>query len=573
MNIFTGLLFITVVNFSFFGTGTAVFKFLDKKDHSVRNTVFLKIIAGWCFSIFLLSLINIFFPINYAVSILIFSSGIIAAVSELRKTKSVLLDPWTRLLVFCCALWAVITSFGPPQHYDSGLYHYNAVRWLNEFPVVPGIANLHKRLGFNNTFFVYASALKFYPYADNCLRLANPVVAVFTAGYLSERLFALKKEDNDSYSVKILLFTAAVLLLYVFFLPVSSLYMSSPAPDLVSIFLQIIMFFSAAEYLLSDKHNQEFHLKFSAFLAVTAVTVKLSNAAFSSVIFLFVFYELIRVFAYKGKNSFDLKKIFMFLALPCAVFLLWAVRGYIMSGYPLYPSAFGGIDFQWTMPLPNVKDLNDLMKGYARESSDNWRLALTGWQWFGGWFRKLTGHWHFFKPVILSLIFLGFYALASLFRRRIKVGREFFLFVPVVFTFFIWFINAPTPRFIFGVFWLLPLCMSIVFLRSIEGVAGRKSEKIIFTAVLIVLVHPCVVDGAKKAVKYDYTDITMAEVPVAECYQQSFGEGMLTYTPENGDQCWDSPLPCTQYIYEGLKLIDRNDISKGFYIDRKKEDT
>lgn len=40
---------------------------------------------------------------------------------------------------------------------DTQLYHLNVVRWNNEYPVVPGLANLHSRFGLNTDFLLYAS--------------------------------------------------------------------------------------------------------------------------------------------------------------------------------------------------------------------------------------------------------------------------------------------------------------------------------------------------------------------------------------------------------------------------------
>ena len=39
-------------------------------------------------------------------------------------------------------------------HFDSGLYHAQAIRWIEEYGVVPGLANLHCRLAYNSSAFV-----------------------------------------------------------------------------------------------------------------------------------------------------------------------------------------------------------------------------------------------------------------------------------------------------------------------------------------------------------------------------------------------------------------------------------
>ena len=39
-------------------------------------------------------------------------------------------------------------------HFDSGLYHAQAIRWIEEYGVVPGLANLHCRLAYNSSAFL-----------------------------------------------------------------------------------------------------------------------------------------------------------------------------------------------------------------------------------------------------------------------------------------------------------------------------------------------------------------------------------------------------------------------------------
>lgn len=40
--------------------------------------------------------------------------------------------------------------------YDTGLYHLQSVKWNGEFPITPGLANLHSRLAYNSLLFIIA---------------------------------------------------------------------------------------------------------------------------------------------------------------------------------------------------------------------------------------------------------------------------------------------------------------------------------------------------------------------------------------------------------------------------------
>ena len=39
------------------------------------------------------------------------------------------------------------------MHVDTGLYHAQAIRWIEEYGVVPGLGNLHSRFAYNSAAF------------------------------------------------------------------------------------------------------------------------------------------------------------------------------------------------------------------------------------------------------------------------------------------------------------------------------------------------------------------------------------------------------------------------------------
>ena len=42
-------------------------------------------------------------------------------------------------------------------HYDTGLYHAQSIRWIEEYGVVPGLGNLHSRLAYNSAAFALSA--------------------------------------------------------------------------------------------------------------------------------------------------------------------------------------------------------------------------------------------------------------------------------------------------------------------------------------------------------------------------------------------------------------------------------
>lgn len=56
------------------------------------------------------------------------------------------------LILVLFFLFAYGTASGL-EHYDTGLYHAQSIRWIEEYGIVPGLGNLHSRLAYNSAAF------------------------------------------------------------------------------------------------------------------------------------------------------------------------------------------------------------------------------------------------------------------------------------------------------------------------------------------------------------------------------------------------------------------------------------
>lgn len=76
-----------------------------------------------------------------------------------KQLKS--LGIFSRLFGIAFSIAAFYYSIAGQLTYDTGLYYAQAIHWIESFGVVPGLANLHIRLGFNSTLFLLAAFLGF----------------------------------------------------------------------------------------------------------------------------------------------------------------------------------------------------------------------------------------------------------------------------------------------------------------------------------------------------------------------------------------------------------------------------
>jgi hypothetical protein len=101
--------------------------------------------------IFFAELWSLLVPIRHST---IFVLAVICAILILSRFKE-FLDPLRRFgsgvswipvaLSVAFLLVVAFNSLTPIAHYDDGFYHLNAIRWIKEYRVVPGLANLNDR--------------------------------------------------------------------------------------------------------------------------------------------------------------------------------------------------------------------------------------------------------------------------------------------------------------------------------------------------------------------------------------------------------------------------------------------
>jgi len=124
-------------------------------------------VIGLAGTILFLELWNFFYPVSHAsVAVLaavtlslalIFRRTLLETVRGWIQLRSIVVSVLLLLLLFTVSLFGL----GPSEygHFDTGLYYLNSIRWAHEFRVIPGLANLHSRLGYNQSLFLFVAFL------------------------------------------------------------------------------------------------------------------------------------------------------------------------------------------------------------------------------------------------------------------------------------------------------------------------------------------------------------------------------------------------------------------------------
>ncbi len=121
---------------------------------------------------------------------------------------------WRSLILFVpCAFFAALNALTNGYCYDNLLYHLAAVRWVADFGSVPGLANLHGRLGFNSALHPLAAFFG-APFGIAIgSEFVNPVIVLCVCAVLVQGIRLKPKEFFTPDSVYAALFLPLILYL------------------------------------------------------------------------------------------------------------------------------------------------------------------------------------------------------------------------------------------------------------------------------------------------------------------------------------------------------------------------
>ena len=164
----------------FTGCGLFIRRSFGLKIHNFDSLLF-SFWVGWAYSIFLLQMWNSFFKIDWWAFLLISVIGVIGSLWNYQDSwhlikKSIFKYWYIYLILILITLWMANRSILLPFTYDSGLYHLTSVQWATSFPIVPGLGNLHGRLAFNSSHFLYLALLQVGSWINKSYHFANGIL-------------------------------------------------------------------------------------------------------------------------------------------------------------------------------------------------------------------------------------------------------------------------------------------------------------------------------------------------------------------------------------------------------------
>jgi hypothetical protein len=437
------------------------------------------------------------------------------------------------LLVLLVLLVLLERTAGPVTNYDSGLYHAQAVRWIEEHGAAPGLGNLHGRLAFSAAWFVLTAL---FGLAFLGLGSFHAVTGLVTALFALHVLGELRRPAAAPAGAGL------GLLLLVVVLPLFGGWLSSPTPDVpvaLLTWLALLLFVAAVEERGLDRVDGR--TLAIALLAAYAVALKPSAAPVGL---------LPAALAARHLAARRWRPALVLAGLAAAVLLPAVVRSVVASGYLVYPfERLGVLPVDWRVSAEAAADDLRWLASWARlprRPPDEVLTAPLG-AWVPAWYGRLGA----IERVALVVVAAGgpAAAAAALWRRREPAGPTGAIAVPFVATLggtLLWFLTVPDRRFGWGV---LLGAAGLLVAWPLRRPLARTGPGLRLGALGIVLAiqaaslyAPAAGLPAALAGRLAWP----ADYPVPEVVENARG-AVAAWAPRRGNQCWYRPFPCTPY--------------------------
>lgn len=441
----------------------------------------------------------------------------------------------------------LLFSYGTSRgiiHYDTGLYHAQSIRWIEEYGIVKGLGNLHCRLAYNSSAFGLSALFSFSFLGGQSYHCMAGFFALMVAKICGEICKAWKRKK--------LLLSDFARIMGIYYLLIIFDEMISPASDY---FMVLTVFYIVIRYLDLLERGEKSFIPYGllSLACVYAMSIKLS-AALIVLLVIKPAVILIKERNYKGIASFT--------GWGILIILPYLVRNVIISGWLVYP--FTTLDFfsvDWKIP----KQLADYdakeIQVWGRGIYDVARFEEPIGEWFPAWFSALGGIDKLFTIAGIAAVFvLAVTAVYVLLKRRKDMADRLFAAAVVELSFLFWLFSAPLIRYGCVYVWLAPV---ITFGGlAIELLKKDKVWRIIYVSVGLAGCYKLLAFGKEIVSAYNGQYFVLQkdyESYETETYEI---EGVTFYYPAEGDRTGYEKFPASP---SRAKIAFRGkDIKDGF---------
>jgi hypothetical protein len=464
--------------------------------------------------------------------------------------------------VLATAMAALVAQ--PVTWYDTGLYHYGVIQWLQRYGEVPGLALVHMRFGQISSWFALSAVLDAGGWERRMVAAAGGFVALLALAHAlacGGRALASRGTTQDWFAFLLLPITALVVRT-----PVAA----SPSPDVPVLLLTGVVAWAVLLVAAQERATGGVPAAPAAdarlvpvILAAGAVAMKLSAVPLLAVA---------PFFYWRGVRPTPARFVTA-TGVAVAFLLPLGIAGVITSGCPLYPSPVGCLDLPWGVGAAHAREYSAVIRQWAQWAGPT-PAGATAWQW--------TGPWIAANRVVVALVFASALSVPLLLWKRAAIpGTAWVVAVTTVGLLFVA-VTAPADRFLFAYALLLPALLGASYAHrlwhpaawlAVRPPSPASLDSRLFAALAvasaIALAGLARTRAARGADPHAASTPTgRAEFPLLTPSRLRmppvtvrFRAGAFDYVrPLAGggeDRCWAAPQPCTpQLTHPNVSLRD-----------------
>lgn len=383
-----------------------------------------------------------------------------------------------RVLAGLLLCYVLLIGTMPSSNYDTGLYHAQSVRWLEEMGILPGLTNANIHIGFNSAWFVPEALFSWGRYLGTPLQVLNGVFFVLFGWYCLAGLDRVLRGQTRPTDV-----VRLVLLLLMFQM---SSDIASLSPDLP---VALLLFYIVLQVLELPPARPGLALSTPQVvvlaLCLFALTIKLSTLP---ILLLAVWWLGRSGRLLQGRWLLVLGTVSLVMVGP------WLARNIILSGYLVFPLSLNLFHPSWQFPLTELRLQSDYIKEFARDKHAYRSLTVLHAplrHWVPIWWQQqqLLDN----KVVLLGILGL---LLADLplawWQRRRKwplVASQLVVALGIILAgVAFWFVMAPSPRFGYGFLSPMLALLSLPYMWLLVTKYPRGMARGFGLAIIVIMV-------------------------------------------------------------------------------------
>jgi hypothetical protein len=546
-----------LVGVTMLGVGALVGRMLGRPARSADDWL-AGFWLGFAASVFVLQLWQLAFPVDRHVLAFLVALGGLGIVREGRAPWTILQRGLARhagavVLLVLATAWLALQALGGPRNGDSGLYHVPTVQWHLAHRLPPGLGNLAAPFAYNQSYFLWAAALEVGPLPGRASHVTN---ALFVVALLARVLLALSRLVRARACAPADAFYGVLLPAV---LPLGlDINLTSPSPDIAVFTMGIVLTGECLRFLTNGRRFGD--LAALAVLAAAAPALKLSLGGLSAATGLVAGIAWLRR---GGRRDQRLPRAFAVLAsIALAGPGVWMLRGVVLSGYPLYPSALLAAPVAWAVPHDTVVAEAKLIR-YWNGVEGWWWVALRDPGWFVRWLPTLD--WlriDVLVPLGIAAAALAAGLVHARVHRRVARAMPGVIVVPTLASLAFCIAAAPRARYGASAYWVLAAETAWLALPAAVLADGHVRVRRLAAAGALALAALMLLDGRPLVPGLrDFEPHVRAVVTAAR-----LPSGLVVNDPGPTMQCWDAALPCSPFHDDRLRLRVADDLASGFTV-------